>query len=277
MTHERLYLRLDGDPLYAPETSVPWGTMRELPVWQELQQHVAHIAVYRESLPAMVVERVVPDGAVRLMFDLGTAGGKAMVAGPSVQPVRLQLQGTMAGLTVTLRPGAAAELLKIPASHIQEQCPPLEELIRGDSHELCDRLFSAKDDKDRSGIVQSLLRKRLAGDHSGSRRTLRALRVLSNSHRTLPEAADALGIGERRLQQLFEDQVGLAPRLYRRLARVHACLRSLRCNVRPSWSALALEHGFSDQAHLSREFRTFVGLPPTAYVARVSGSFKTAR
>lgn len=46
---ERLYVRLDGDPLYAPETDVPAGTMQEFAVCATLREHVSNIAAYRES------------------------------------------------------------------------------------------------------------------------------------------------------------------------------------------------------------------------------------
>ena len=36
---ERLYVRLDGDPLYAPETSVPAGTLREMPRTEAAHAH----------------------------------------------------------------------------------------------------------------------------------------------------------------------------------------------------------------------------------------------
>ncbi|MDX2020370.1 MAG: helix-turn-helix domain-containing protein [Deltaproteobacteria bacterium] len=250
--------------------------MNELAVRPELRQHIAHIAVYRETLATAVVEHVVPDGAVRLMFDLGAGMGQALVAGPSAQPLALHLQGTMAGLTVTLRPGAAAELLLTPAGELHDRCLPLREFKGFDIDELSERLFVARDDAERAMLVQTTLRSRLAGDHASERdRTLRALAVLSSSRRTLGEASESVGVGERRLQQIFEQNVGLSPRLYRRLIRVHECLRALRKNRQPRWPQLALEHGFSDQAHLSREFRAFTGVPPTEFLARVSGSFKT--
>mgnify|MGYP003587490994 CR=1 FL=1 len=43
---ERLYLRLEGDPLYAPETIVPGGTLREFAVPAALQAQVAHLIAY---------------------------------------------------------------------------------------------------------------------------------------------------------------------------------------------------------------------------------------
>ena len=63
---ERLFVRLDDDPLYAPETSVPSGTLREFAVPGGLREWVAHVIAYEEEFPAgeEVRERVLPDGSV---------------------------------------------------------------------------------------------------------------------------------------------------------------------------------------------------------------------
>jgi methylphosphotriester-DNA--protein-cysteine methyltransferase len=83
-------------------------------------------------------------------------------------------------------------------------------------------------------------------------------------------------IGERRMQQLYREHIGLSPRAARRLARWHGLLRALRRVDRPDWAALAAEHGWYDQAHLCRDFRGFSGLTPSGYFAHAfSGSSKT--
>lgn len=86
---ERLYLRLEGDPLYAPETSVPVGAMSELPVAEGLRAHVAHVAACREVFPdgTEVHERVLPDGAVRILFNLGDPVSPGACEGPSASVV----------------------------------------------------------------------------------------------------------------------------------------------------------------------------------------------
>ncbi len=68
---ERLFLRLDDDPLHGPESGVPAGTLRAFPVGAALRGHVSHIMLYRETFAEghEVRERVLPDGAVRLVFN----------------------------------------------------------------------------------------------------------------------------------------------------------------------------------------------------------------
>ena len=88
----------------------------------------------------------------------------------------------------------------------------------------------------------------------------------------------AIGVGERRLQQLFHAHVGLSPRAWSRLARMHGCLRALRLQPSPAWVDVALESGFYDQSHLVNEFRALCGVTPTEFMGHaVSGSSKTAR
>jgi transcriptional regulator GlxA family with amidase domain len=107
-----------------------------------------------------------------------------------------------------------------------------------------------------------------------------AAAMIARSGGSLPlrDVAHAVGTGERRLQQLFQQHVGLAPRTYGRLARMHHCLRLLRNQHTPRWPELALDAGYYDQAHLANEFQALSGLSPTAFLAqaRISGSSKTA-
>ncbi|MFN3970641.1 MAG: helix-turn-helix domain-containing protein [Gemmobacter sp.] len=72
-------------------------------------------------------------------------------------------------------------------------------------------------------------------------------------------------VSERRRQQLFRDHVGLTPATTARLHRWHCLLRRLRTTPRPGWAALAVSHGWFDQSHMARDFRTFSGLSPTEY------------
>lgn len=274
---ERLFVRLDGDPLYAPETSVPAGTMREFDPAAPLREHVANIAAYREVIPAgqEFVERVVPDGAAHLIFDFG-AVPSARVAGPAAQPVVLRLRGRVQGVSLTLRPGAAVAVLGVPAGEIAGREIPLDALWRGDAGALLARMIEAPDDAVRVALLQNALRRRLRGGADAARRqAMHAARLIARSggQRPLRDVADAIGVGERRLQQLFNAHVGLPPKVWRRLARLHACLRALRGNPAPRWSELAIDAGFYDQSHLVNEFQSLCGLPPRLFLERAASGF----
>jgi AraC-like DNA-binding protein len=285
---ERLFVRLDEDPLHGPEADIPAGALRAWPVSESLRPHVAHILQYREVIPSgtEVLERVVPDGAVRLVFNIGAApavdeqaGRPAEVIGASATPVVVRMSGRVEGLSITLRPGAAAALLRIPAGEFSEQTVPLEAVWPDAGTELRDRLAEADDEAARVEVLQAALHRRLVRSgvttHSGTAHAARLI-AASGGRARLREVADAIGVGERRLQQLFHAHVGLSPRAWSRLARLHGCLRELRRRASPGWAEVAIDSGFYDQSHLVHEFRALCGLTPTEFLRRsISRSSKT--
>lgn len=178
---ERLFVRLAEDLSQGPESGTPPATLCALPVHAPLRAHVAHVLSYCEDFAAgqEIVERVLPDGAVRVM----------------------------------LHPAAAVQAI-----------------------------------------------------HAGG------------GQRPLQDVAAVLDVGERRLQQLFRQHVGLSPKSVSRLARLHGLLRALRRSAAPAWAQLAPELGYYDQAHLVNEFRALSGLTPGQFLVRsaVSGSSKSS-
>lgn len=278
---ERLFLRLDGDPVYAPETDVPQGTMREFAVVRELAGHVSSILGYREEFAAgsELVERVLPDGAVHLIFMRNASGWTGEVAGPTAAPVLVRLAGDVQGLSVTVRPGAAAAVLGLPARELAGAKLRLEDIWR-DAPELLEQVAEAKAPARQAAAVQRALQRRLRDrDRIPSRQAAAAARWIANTagRGSLREAADAIGVGERRLQQLFSTHVGLSPAAWGRVARLHACLKALREQPTPRWAELALDMGYYDQSHLANEFKSLCGLSPSLFMDRTASGFsKTA-
>jgi len=289
---ERLFLRLREDATQGPESELPAGTLRSVPVDAALRPHVAHILVYRETLADSepVIERVLPDGALRLMIHLDESptgvAATACVMGASAAPALVPLRGRMHGLSLTLQPGAAAALLGLPAGELPGLPLPLRELLGDDADRLLEqmeRIGHAAADDARVALLQRLLLARLSRAASapspGLPLATRALALIdaAGGQRPLREVAAAVGVGERRLQQVFHEQVGLTPRTAGRLARLHHLVRALRRDPAEPWAQLAAGGGYYDQAHLANEFRALSGMTPSAFRARraASASSKT--
>lgn len=279
---ERLFVRLDDDPLYAPETTVPGGTMCEFATPGALRDLVAHAMTYDEVLPhgQEVVERVLPDGALRLIFDLHEGGLDARVAGPSAKPVVLRLAGRIQGLSVKLRPGAALALFGVPANELAGQQVPWASLATAGQRDLPARLRDAPNDATRVRVLFERLQASRRDLNEKERRTAWQAAAMFRGapvERSVQAVASAVGLGERRLQQVFRAHIGLPPRTWARLARIHECLRLLRRPAPLPWHALAVDGGFYDQSHLINEFQALCGLTPEQFLRRrVSGSSKTS-
>ena len=274
---ERLFVRLEDDPLYAPETDIPRGTLRELRVPSGLHEWMAHLTAYEERFPTReaVKERVLPGGSVHLIFqlpfELDGATAPLFVAGPMLRPAMLSLRGHVRGLSVKLRPGAAPALFRTSAHEFADRAVSWDDLAPASERYLPDRLREAGSEDDRAAILAEALRRMMRDvDAAGLSRTLRAAQLLRGADRcSLHAAARNVGMSERRMQQLFRQHMGLSPRAWRRLARLHECLRLLRDGKSPPpWACLAAQCGFADQSHLVNEFRSICGLTPTQFLNR---------
>lgn len=279
---ERLFVRLEDDPLYAPETTVPGGTLRGFAVPAALRPFVAHAMSYDERLPddQDVIERVLPDGALRLIVDLVDPAQPPRLVGPSARPVVLRMRGRIHGLSITLRPGASLALFGVPAHELAEDEVAWQDVAGRTLRAHAARAREPGSDAARAGILLDALLGALRHskeDESRLARQAAALfRARASGERTVRAVAESLGLGERRLQQVFRAHVGLPPRTWSRLARLHECLRLLRRPAPLPWHALALDGGFYDQSHLINEFQALCGMTPEQFLRRgVSGSSKT--
>jgi len=286
---QRQFVRLDEDPLHGPESTVPSAALRAYEVRWALRPYLSNILSYRETFaPGQeVVERVIPDGAVRLVVNLGVSpssdGAPApavLVLGPSATPALVSQRGHVHGLAITLRPAAAGVLLGVPAGELAGTVVPLDALWQHDRGALFSRLQEQTSDAARIDVLQSELASRLQHStpavHPAATYALRLL-IEAAGQMSVRDLASAVGLGERRLQQLFNTHIGLSPSAWRRLARLHGCLRALRRQAKPEWSEVALEAGYYDQSHLINEFRALCGCTPMEFRREaISGFSKNA-
>jgi transcriptional regulator GlxA family with amidase domain len=70
------------------------------------------------------------------------------------------------------------------------------------------------------------------------------------------------GLGVRRVQAIFSEEVGAGPKLLMRLGRFQRALALAR-DARLSWGAIAARAGYFDHAHLIRDARQFAGCTPS--------------
>ena len=98
-----------------------------------------------------------------------------------------------------------------------------------------------------------------------------ALAALGPHARSLDEALARSGWSLRQLERRTMREVGLSPKQLQRTLRFQAVAAQLTGAEKPRLSALAAELGYSDQAHLTREFRAFAGLSPLRYRAEQHG------
>ncbi|MEL6897163.1 MAG: AraC family transcriptional regulator [Planctomycetota bacterium] len=80
---------------------------------------------------------------------------------------------------------------------------------------------------------------------------------------TIESAANAIGLSIRSFQRLVSSSTGKPPRFWKRLSRVRQAGRMLAAGHRVV--DCAIQCGYSDQPHLTRELRAWFGVSPKAF------------
>ncbi|AKF08046.1 helix-turn-helix domain-containing protein [Sandaracinus amylolyticus] len=240
-----------------------------------LRAHVTRIHLCLEPIAAgeEIVERVLPDGTVHLAFTLGDPvpgprGDDALdaeVHGASTAPVIIRMAGRVEQVGVHLRAGAIGHVLGVPAGELAGERVSLDALWGRAADEARERLAAVPHGRARVAVMEAILGERLRGvDASPHRAALAALqRIVEHGGREkVRDVAAHVGVGERRLEQLFHQHVGLSPKAACRLARFRAALALIRRGH--AWSDVVIACGYVDQSHLVHDVRAFTGLTPGA-------------
>ena len=105
-----------------------------------------------------------------------------------------------------------------------------------------------------------------------SRRTKHGLCLIDTSHGNIKVAdvASSLNLSERQTLRSFKMETGLTPKSIARMYRFCGTIRHINQEQKPSISAIAYEHGYTDQSRLIRDFVQFSGITPSQFLARRS-------
>jgi AraC-like DNA-binding protein len=228
------------------------------------------VAAYRE--------RVLPTGEMHLAFRLSNHPlrllddiddpiahpvGHMVVGGARASYYVRELSEPVRSVGAQLHPGAGELLFGVPADELAGRHIPLEDVWGPSAVEARERLIEAGAPERQLDVLQALLAARLPtvrGLHPAVAHALGRFTTTANVRQVVKES----GYSHRRFIQLFRRTLGLPPKLYCRILRFQEALERGSTQA-ASWVNVALDAGYSDQAHFNREFREFAGVTPGEY------------
>jgi AraC-like DNA-binding protein len=163
-----------------------------------------------------------------------------------------------------LLPGAAQLLFGAPADELAERHTRLDELWGHSANSAREQLIEAGSHERRLDLLESLLAARLPtvrGLHPAVAQALEQFWTTTD----VRQVVMASGYSHRQFIALFRRAVGLTPKLYCRVLRFQEALKRAAADPRVSLVDLAIDAGYSDQPHFTREFREFAGVTPEQY------------
>ena len=178
--------------------------------------------------------------------------------------------GDSAGIELNLTPLGMWQLLGVPMHELANRAVELETLFGRSLRPLIDALLNTPSWDGRFDMLDAALTARLARSARPPAPVRWAWTELQRAPRetSVDAIARELQWSRRRLVAAFREHVGMTPKMFSRVVRFDRAVRRVRGGSRVRWSAIALECGYADQAHLCREFAEFAGMTPTDFLAR---------
>ncbi|HWM75622.1 MAG TPA: helix-turn-helix domain-containing protein [Nocardioides sp.] len=238
---------------YAPSPSLADAVRRHwIPVW---------------SLPPgrTTTQRVLQYPVCLIVIEVGYA----ILVGPTTGLSTRELTGTGWAVGTMLQPAAGFTLLGRPVGEVTDSAVPLEALPGFDGAGLTAAVRAAMDDHAAAiGAIETALTPLLPVDEEGMLVNAIVEYVEGDSSvQRVGQVCEKFAVSERTLQRLLARRVGLTPKWLVQRRRLHEVAERLAGPEPPDLARVAVELGYSDQAHLTRDFRTVTGLTPAAFVS----------
>lgn len=227
------------------------------------------------------VHRGLPSGHLTLNISLGDpvrivgmprddqAPGefRALLGGLHTSPVLIARSGTEYGMELALEPAGAEAVAGVPAAELTGHVLDLAD-VGGDLAVLPERLAEAPDWQSRFAILDDVLGARVGEVTSDSAEDVAwAWRRIRGSGGTVRVEALAreTGWSRRHFGERFRREIGLTPKQAARVVRFERAVGLLKAGG--DLAETAARCGFSDQPHLTAEWRALAGCAPTAWLA----------
>jgi AraC-like DNA-binding protein len=167
-----------------------------------------------------------------------------------------------------LRPGALGALARGPASDYTGKVVPLGGALTIDEDILIASVTAASAERDRVDLLAAALERAVDPDLATAAGDVAEVAQLAETNREVRRLSDLstlAGIRPRTLQRMFTRFAGVSPTWVIRRYRLLEAAEAVRHGETVSWADLATTLGYSDQAHLIRDFRTAIGRTPASY------------
>ena len=185
--------------------------------------------------------------------------------GKSVHP----LAGAGSVFGVKFRPGGFGAYTGLPVSALTDRSVPMRDLFGAAADRLAAAVLGETSDERRIAHVDAFLRERQAGEDETYQLVVRMVATMldDRSVTRVDQVARRYAVSVRTLQRLFRRYVGVGPKWVIRRYRMHDGAERLASGTVTDPAAMAVELGWFDQAHFTRDFSTLIGVSPREYAA----------
>lgn len=229
------------------------------------------------DLQGAYAHHVLPDGCILLVYRAGSPpfGGMLILSGPRTRELRVDVYAGNRFCGIRFWPDTGGIFLGLDPTNLREHALPFVTY----SPEMANGLKTTLDAcNDLESIQQRFLEFVQSRIHAQSSdrppiddAVRQSILLINQTDGAEPvtKIAETIGLSPRQIQRRFRARVGLTPKEYARIRRMRSAL-SNALEVEPKdWASVAVQAGYSDQSHLTRDAAAMTGLSPAGFEARI--------
>jgi AraC-like DNA-binding protein len=225
---------------------------------------------------------IFPLGHALLQFNLGdpyvvlahgsmltTATAQSMVVGQMTHPRELSMYGHIYSVGVQFKPTGLYTLLGCRQEEFTDQGIDYQAVVGAAVRILTEKLMETASWVDQAALLDQFLLQQLVKSKNNTERMQYALACIyrQKGNIAIDKLADVLSISRRTLVRDFTQTTGLSPKLLARIIRFSGVMQAVAINPQADSMDLVDAFGYTDQAHLIKEFSQFTGSTPKKYFA----------
>lgn len=226
-------------------------------------------------------QRILPDTCADIIFNI-SEDNIAVASGELIAPSTAFVVGTMTifknsmmsantrMLGIRFRPAGLNAFTGLPLQLITDGWLSLKEITAGWQDMLEPLLTKANSLSAKINCLEKFLLQRLPAANINLQKIQHSVLLIQQSQGkvSLASLAGSAFMSTRNFERCFLQTVGVSPKTFTRIVRFMEIKQQLKSQPYSHLLSLALDNGFYDHAHLTREFRAFSGESPTEYLQR---------
>jgi AraC-like DNA-binding protein len=260
-----------GEPgaLLRPDAALERIRLRRHHPRPSLEAFVDYLWVVRWDVDGPYTQQVLTQPKVHLAAE----EGRLLVYGVSRRLFTRRLRGIGAAVGAAFTPGGFRSFLppEVPVAKLFNRVIPADDVWDVDGGSVARRVLGETGDEAMVAALEDFLGSRQARPDPGADEAARLVSMIERHTwlRRVDELAAESGLTVRSLQRVFREYVGATPKWVIQRRRLLDAAERVHAGEPVGWADLAGQLGYSDQAHLVRDFAAVVGTPPAAYAKSV--------
>ncbi|CAC9973831.1 AraC family transcriptional regulator [Flavobacterium panici] len=249
---------------------------------KELSQYIKHYLFLDNTETAVQKFRLFSDGNTGLVFSVKSK----LISGINKYEVKEYLPasflyGQLNGfkdlyseneitlIIVVFQPSGINQLLGIPASEFHDSIIPVEDIFDQKIKALQEKL-SQQNNQTRIELLNHFFKSMIVTKPFSSPFIIdHSLNFIIDKRGdfSIKQLVQYTGYTERHLERKFQECIGLNPKKFGNVVRLHHFLKLLKEKPENSnLTTICYDAGFSDQSHLIKDFKKHTGITPTEYI-----------